>query len=59
MLQDKKVISLDDGQLKTIHGRRVSDHSRDIAHHGPEEEDDDNLLARPRYKPSPQGPIFR
>jgi hypothetical protein len=59
MLQDKKVISLDDGQLKTIHGRRVSDYSRDLAHYGPEEEDDDNLLARPRYKPSPQGPIFR
>jgi hypothetical protein len=58
MLQDRKVISLDDGQLKTIHGRRVADHSRDIAHHGPEEEDDDNLLARPRYKPSPDGPIF-
>jgi hypothetical protein len=59
MLQDKEVISLDDGQLKTIHGRRVSDHSRDVAHHGPEEEDDDNLLARPRYKPSANGPIFR
>ncbi len=58
MLQDKKVISLDDGQLKTIHGRKVSDYSRDVAHYGPEEEDDDNLLARPRYKPSPNGPIF-
>lgn len=59
MLQDKKVISLDDGQLKTIHGRKVSDHSRDVANYGPEEEDDDNLLARPRYKPSPEGPIFQ
>lgn len=59
MLQDKKVLSLNDGQLKTIHGRKVLSHSRDIPHHGAEEEDDDNLLSRPRYKPSPGGPVFR
>jgi hypothetical protein len=59
MLQDKKILSLNDGQLKLIRGRKVLSHTRDIPHHGPEEEDDDNLLSRPRYKPSPTGPVFR
>lgn len=58
MLRDKKVLLVDDGQLKTIHGDRVRDYIRDIAHHG-EEEEDDNLLSRPRYKPTPAGPVFR
>ena len=34
MLRDKKVLVVDDGQLKTIHGRKVSNYIRDIAHHG-------------------------
>jgi hypothetical protein len=58
MLQDKKVLVVDNGQLKTIHGRKVLDHIRDIPHHG-EEEEDDNLLSRPQYKPTPTGPVFR
>lgn len=58
MLRDKKVLVVDDGQLKTIHGRKVSNYIRDIAHHGAEEEDDDNLLGRPTYKPTPAGPVF-
>jgi len=59
MLRDKKVLAIDDGQLKTIRGRKVTSHIRDIAHHGDEEEDDDNLLSRPQYKPTPAGPVFR
>jgi hypothetical protein len=57
MLQDKGVLVVDNGQLKTIHGDNVHDHIRDVPHHG-EEEEDDNLLARPRYKPTPTGPVF-
>jgi hypothetical protein len=37
---------------------KVLDHVRDIPHHG-EEEEDDNLLARPRYKPTPTSPVFK
>jgi hypothetical protein len=59
MLRDKKVLVIDDGQLKTIHGEKVLDYIRDIPHHGDEEEDDDNLLSRPQYKPTPAGPVFR
>jgi hypothetical protein len=59
MLRDKNVLTVDDGQLKTIHGSKVLDYIRDIPHHGAEEEDDDNLLSRPRYKPTPTGPVFR
>lgn len=58
LLEDKDVLVVDNGQLKTIHGRKVLDYIRDIPHHGPEEEDDDNLLSRPRYKPTPTGPVF-
>ncbi len=58
MLQDKGVLVVDNGQLKTIHGDKVLDYIRDVPHHG-EEEEDDNLLARPRYKPTPMGPVFR
>ena len=58
MLRDKKVLVVDDGQLKTIHGRKVSNYIRDIAHHGDEEEEDDNLLSRPTYKPTLSGPVF-
>jgi hypothetical protein len=58
MLEDKDVLVVDNGQLKTIHGRRVLDYIRDIRHHGAEEEDDDNLLGRPRYKPTATGPVF-
>jgi hypothetical protein len=58
LLEDKDVLVVDNGQLKTIHGRKVLDYIRDIAHHGPEEEDDDNLLSRPRYKPTSAGPVF-
>jgi hypothetical protein len=36
----------------------VLDHIRDVGRHGDEEEDDDNLLSRPRYKPTPEGPVF-
>jgi hypothetical protein len=59
LLQDKKVLVVDHGQLKTIRGERVLSHIRDIPHHGDEEEDDDNLLGRPRYRPTPEGPVFR
>ena len=59
MLQDKKVLVVDSGELKTIHGRKVPNYIRDIRGHGGEEEDDDNLLSRPRYKPTPTGPVFR
>ena len=57
MLRDKKIVTVDDGQIKTIRGRKVMNYIRDIAHRG-EEEDDDNLLSRPRYKPTPAGPAF-
>lgn len=59
MLRNKKVLTVDDGQLKTIHGREVRDYIRDVPYHGAEEEDDDNLLSRPRYKPTSTGPVFR
>lgn len=58
LLRDKKVLVVDDGQLKTIHGRKVLPYIRDIRHHG-EEEEDDNLLSRPRYRPTAEGPVFR
>jgi hypothetical protein len=58
LLRDKKVIVVDDGQLKTIHGRKVLPYIRDIRFHG-EEEEDDNLLSRPRYRPTAEGPVFR
>jgi hypothetical protein len=57
-LQGKKVLVVDNGQLKAIRGRKVLSHIRDIPHHG-EEEDDDNLLSRPRYRPTETGPVFR
>lgn len=59
MLRDKKVLAIDDGQLKTIQGRKMTSYIRDIAHHSSEEEDDDNLLGRPKCKPTPAGPVFR
>jgi hypothetical protein len=59
MLQDKGVLLVDNGQLKTIHGDKVLDYVRDVGRYGEEEEEDDNLLARPRYKPTPTGPVFR
>jgi hypothetical protein len=57
-LQNKKVLVVDNGQVKTIRGRKVLPHIRDIPYHG-EEEDDDNLLSRPRYRPTAEGPVFR
>jgi hypothetical protein len=56
LLHNEDVILID-GQVKEIHGRKVLDHVRDIRFHG-EEEQDDNLLQRPRYKPTPTGPVF-
>lgn len=57
-LRKKKILAIDDGQLKAVRGRKVMNYIRDIPHHG-EEEDDDNLLSRPKYKPTPAGPVFR
>ena len=59
MLQDKKILMVDGGELKTVRGRKVLSYIRDIPRHGAEEEDDDNLLSRPRYKPTSAGPVFR
>lgn len=58
MLQKEQVLLIDNGQLKTIKGRRVSTHIRDRRHFGDEEEGD-NLLERPRYRRSTDGPVFR
>jgi hypothetical protein len=58
MLEDRQVLVIDNGALTTIHGRKVLDHIRDVGRYGPEEEDGDNLLERPRYKPTPAGPSF-
>lgn len=56
----KKDVLLIDGAVKVIKGRKVVDHVRDkpdlLAGPGGEE---DNLLNRPRYTPSPAGPVFR
>lgn len=57
LLQNKEVILLDSA-VRAIHGKRVSDHTRDRPDRGPDGKDD-NLLNRPRYKPSPTGPIFK
>lgn len=57
LLQNKEVILLDSA-VRAIHGKRVSDHTRDRPDRGPNGKDD-NLLNRPRYKPTPTGPVFK
>lgn len=59
MLQKNEIILLD-GAVKVIRGRSVKTHVRDRADWIPGPEgDEDNLLNRPKYKPSINGPIFK
>lgn len=56
MLQDKHVIVIDTG-LMEIKPHEMVRHLRDVRFSG-EEEEHDNLLERPRYRPGPDGPRF-
>jgi hypothetical protein len=56
MLQDEGIIVID-GALASVEPRAISRHLRDIPFRG-EEEEKDNLLERPRYRPGPNGPQF-
>ncbi len=56
MLQDRKIIVIDTA-LTSIKPREMARHLRDIPRSG-EEEEHDNLLERPRYRPGPNGPQF-
>jgi len=57
LLQKKEVILLDSA-VRAIRGRRVSDYIRDRPDPEPGG-DEDNLLNRPKYKPTEAGPVFR
>lgn len=58
LLQEKQVLLID-RTVNVIHGRRVSAHVRDHADYIPGPKgDEDNLLNRPKYKPTPAGPVF-
>ena len=57
MLLNEDVIRID-SDLKKIRGRKVLSHIRDRPIGGAEEEDD-NLLERPRFLRSDEGPVFR
>ena len=56
MLQERKIIVIDTA-LTSIKPREMMPHLRDIPRSG-EEEEHDNLLERPRYRPGPNGPQF-
>jgi hypothetical protein len=60
MLQERDIVVVDNA-LDTVEPRRlhVSRYLRDDRFSGPEQEEDDNLLERPRYRPTPAGPVFR
>lgn len=57
LLQNKEVILLDSA-VRAVHGRRVSDYTRDRPDPGPDGKED-NLLNRPKYKPTADGPVFK
>lgn len=58
MLQDKGLILID-SSLDAIEPRHMSKYVRDKADAPGPGADADNLLKRPRYRPSANGPIFR
>lgn len=59
MLQKKEIILIDRA-VNAIKGKRVASHLRDKPDFAPGPEgDEDNLLNRPRYRPSVEGPVFR
>ena len=58
LLQKKEIILLD-ASVHPIWGRRVMSRIRDVADAtGSEWGTEDNLLKPPRYKPTPEGPVF-
>lgn len=56
-LQDKQIIAIDNA-LESIEPRRLRRYLRDEQDAPGPGADRDNLLKRPRYRPSPSGPIF-
>jgi hypothetical protein len=57
MLQDKKIIAIDNA-LESIEPRQLQRYLRDEQDPPGSDAGKDNLLNRPRYRPSPNGPIF-
>ena len=57
LLQKKDIIVVDNA-LDVVEPRRLRTYLRDEPDPGPDGEAD-NLLKRPRYRPTPAGPVFR
>ncbi len=57
MLQEKGLVVVDNA-LDVVEPRRLRTYIRDEPDPGPDGEAD-NLLKRPRYRPTPAGPVFR